>query len=171
MKSIRSVMFMFCFVQATYGAQQELESVFLSRFFSDVTATPGRITLTLHPGGGRIHYYKDSERSRLLEPGETVSLTPGFSEVHFVERHSWISVKRIGSGDLYELTSAFDFRSFGKELEEKKYRLLFSPTELEFKGAVPTAAGKIESSALWSIIAVLIVMVLGLRWLLLRRRP
>ena len=171
MKSIRLVMFMFCFVQASYGAQQELESVFLSRFFSDVTATPGRITLTLHPGRGRIHYYKDSEHSRLLEPGETISLTPGFSEVHFVERHSWISVKRIGSGDLYELTSAFDFRSFGKELEEKKYRLLFSPTELEFKGAVPTAAGKIESSALWSIIAVLIVIALGLRWLLLRRRP
>jgi hypothetical protein len=38
-------------------------------------------------------------------------------------------------------------------------------------GAVPTAAGKIESSALWSIIAVLIVIALGLRWLLLRRRP
>jgi hypothetical protein len=97
-------------------------------------------------------------------------LTPGFSEVIFAEHHSWISIKRIGSGDLYELTSAFDARSFGKELKEKKYHLIFSPTELVFKGAVPTVVGGKGSPALWSIIAVLIVIALGTSWFLFRRR-
>ena len=167
MRTIRALILVFCLVQASYGAQPELESVFLGRYFSDATFSPGRITLTT---GVRVNFVKEGEPSRLLEAGETISLTPGFSEVYFAERHSWLSIKRLGSGNLYELTSAFDFRSFGKELEEKRYHLLFSPTELEFKGAVPASVGEKESSALWIIIAVLIVMALGMRWLLFGRK-
>ena len=166
MRTIRALILVFCLVQASYGAQPELESVFLGRYFSDATLSPGRITLTT---GVRVNFVKEGEPSRLLEAGETISLTPGFSEVIFAEHHSWISIKRIGSGDLYELTSAFDARSFGKELKEKKYHLIFSPTKLEFRGAVPTAAGE-GSPALWSIIAVLIVIALGTSWFLFRRR-
>lgn len=171
MKNIRALMFIFCLVPASYGAEPELKSV-LGKYFSNVTAAPGRITVTLDPNGARISYVnydKGGRVSVLLERGETISLTPGFSEVHFVEGHGWISIKRVGSGDLYELTSAFDARSFGKELEEKKYHLVFSPTKLEFKGAVPTAGGE-RSPALWSIISLLIVMALGTSWLLCRRR-
>jgi hypothetical protein len=167
MRTIRALILVFCLVQASYGAQPELESVFLGRYFSDATLSPGRITLTT---GVRVNFVKEGEPSRLLEAGETISLTPGFSEVYFAERHSWLMIRRIGPGNLYELTSAFDFRSFGKELEEKKYHLLFSPTELEFKGAVPASVGEKESSALWIIIAVLIVMALGMRWLLFGRK-
>jgi hypothetical protein len=166
MKNIRALMFIFCLVQVTYGAEPSLESVFLDKYFSNVTLSPGRITLT---SGVRVNYFREGESSRLLESGETLVLTPGFSEVIFAEHHSWISIKRIGSGDLYELTSAFDARSFGKELKEKKYHLIFSPTKLEFRGAVPTAAGE-GAPALWSIIAVLIVIALGTSWFLFRRR-
>lgn len=166
MKNVKALMFIFCFVQAIYGAEPELESVFLGRYFSNVTLSPGRIALT---SGVRVNYFREGESSRLLERGETLVLTPGFSEVIFAEHHSWISIKRIGSGDLYELTSAFDARSFGKELKEKKYHLIFSPTKLEFRGAVPTASGE-GSPALWSIIAVLIVIALGTSWFLFRRR-
>jgi len=117
MRTIRALILVFCLVQASYGAQPELESVFLGRYFSDATLSPGRITLTT---GVRVNFVKEGEPSRLLEAGETISLTPGFSEVYFAERHSWLMIRRIGHGNLYELTSAFDFRSFGKELEEKK---------------------------------------------------
>lgn len=167
MKNTRVLMFIFCFVQASYGAQPELESVFLGRYFSNVTLSPGRITLTT---GVRVNYFREGESSRLLERGETIVLTPGFTEVIFAERHSWIAIKRIGTGDLYELTSAFDFRSFGKELEEKKYHLLFSPTELEFKGAVPAAVDGKGFPVPWGLVVVLIVVALGMLWFLVRRR-
>lgn len=166
MKNIRALMFVFCLVQSSYGTEPELESVFLSRFFTNVTLTPGRITLTT---GARVNFFKEGQPTRLLERGETITLTPGFSEVFFAERHSWFAMKRIGSGDLYELTSAFDARSFGKELEEKKYHLIFSPDKLEFRGAVPTAGGE-ESQARWGIVAVFIVIALGMSWFLVRRR-
>ncbi len=167
MKNIRALIFIFCLVQVTYGAEPSLESVFLDNYFSNVTLSPGRITLTARV---RVHFDKEDESSRLLERGETISLTPGFTEVHFVGRHDWISIKRIGSGNEYELTSAFDHRPFGKELEESKYHLIFSPTELVFKGVVPTVVGGKGSPVLWGLVAVLIVVALGLSWFLFRRR-
>ena len=139
MKKITTVLLMLWFVQSSSGAEPELKSV-LGKYFSNVTAAPGRITVTLDPNGVRIsyvNYVKDGRVSVLLEKGETISLAPGFSEVHFVEGHSWISIKRVGSGNVYEVTSAIDARSFGKELEETKYTLLFSQTELEFKEGSP----------------------------------
>ncbi len=148
------------YTQASYGAEPELESV-LGRYFSNVTASPGRITVTLDPSRTRIHYYKDSDRVRFLEKGETISLTPGFAEVSFVERHSWIYIQKIGSSNVYEVTSAVDFRSFGKDLEERKYTLLFSQTELVFKEGSPSVdkaigaitANKKHDSSLKSVLS------------------
>lgn len=137
MKKITTILITLWYAQASCGAEPELESV-LGRYFSNVTASPGRITATLDPSRTRIHYYKDSDRVRFLEKGEIISLTPGFAEVSFVERHSWIYIQKIGSGNVYEVTSAVDFRSFGKELEEKKYTLLFSQTELVFREGSPS---------------------------------
>lgn len=137
MKKIITILIVLLYTQASYGAEPELESV-LGRYFSNVTASPGCITVTLDPVRTRIHYYKDSDRVRFLEKGETISLTPGFAEVSFVERHSWIYIQKIGSSNVYEVTSAVDFRSFGKDLEERKYTLLFSQTELVFKEGSPS---------------------------------
>lgn len=151
MKKIATVLLMLCFVQALCGAGPEIEPI-LGRYFSNVTASPGRITLTVKVL--RIHFdlkfdEEGNNSFKLLEKGETISLAPGFAEASFWGRHSWISIKRVGSGNIYEVISASDLRSFGKELEERKFTMLFSQTELVFKEGSPNvdkAVGNITAN-------------------------
>lgn len=143
MKKLSIVLLMLCFVRAAFCSEPELKTVL--KYFSNVTAAPGRITATIDPNGVRILYVKDDSVGVLLEKGETISLTPGFEEVRFVERHACISIKRVGSGNVYEVRSAFDASSFGGELEEEKYTLLFSETEFEFKEGSPSVDKGVET--------------------------
>ena len=76
MKKLSIVLLMLCFVRAAFCSEPELKTVL--KYFSNVTAAPGRITATIDPNGVRILYVKDDSVGVLLEKGETISLTPGF---------------------------------------------------------------------------------------------